>query len=137
MYDIFRDENKDDEDNNRYKEKVYTSKKKSYKAKDIVEIKKYYINNISTIELKEVIETYHYKSNCEVCNKLKVCMQYDNKPYQSIKSEYKGLEQVTLELITEVNEIKMQSLYYEVCAYVNQNKNDIEKKCEEDHVNAL
>ena len=42
-----------------------------------------------------------------------------------------------LEWITEVDEIKMQRLYYELYAYVNQNENDIEKKCKEDHVNAL
>ena len=64
-------------------------------------------------------------------------MQCDNEPYQSIKSEYEELEQVTLELITEVDEIKMQSLYYKLCVYVNQNKNDMENKHKEDYVNAL
>ena len=63
-------------------------------------------------------------------------MQCNNEPYQSIKSEYKELEQVTLELITEVDEIKMQSLYY-LYVYVNQNENDMEKKCKEDHINAV
>ena len=92
MYDIFRDENEDNEDNNRHNEKVSVSKKKSYEAEDVIEIKKYHIDNISTIEMQEVIETYHYKSKCEVCNKLKACMQCDNEPYQSIKSEYEGLE---------------------------------------------
>ena len=119
MYDIFRDANKDNEDNNRYKEKVYTLKKKSYEAEDVVKIKKYHINNISTAELQEVIETYYYKSKCEVCNKLKAYMKCDNEPYQSIKSKYEGLEHVMLKLIIEVDEIKMQSLYYELYAYVN------------------
>ena len=81
MYSIFRDENEDDEDNNRHNENVDASKKKSYEAEDVVEIKKYHIDNISTIELQEVIETYHYKSKCEVCNKLKAYMQCNNEPY--------------------------------------------------------
>ena len=75
--------------------------------------KTYYVNTISTKDLKIEIAKLKKEVMCTIYQEKKDCLKYNNEPYHSIHRECKSLEGHTKELEGNLVRLEIES-YYEI-----------------------